>query len=432
MNNQNQLELFIFDVGQGDHTLFRLPNRKYAIIDSHYDKTINYPREPPGLTYLKNRKAKGETVEIAFIHISHYHEDHIKGFDEWVKWIRCEDIPVDKLWLPGTTEPKEMEFSFRNLLEDKAIKVQVYNEKNTTNSRKLEKLIAKKNKYPFYLFEYFKETKTQIEYLNSGSKKSRYFVDDNDDTLTVDCFSPDSATMRAFFDLAPLDMLKAIICNRGVKKGIFEQNQVSIVLQFQFETFRLLFGGDAAIAQVETFLTALTPVIKKNLNINFESDFIKVFHHGAASSTSELMMRDFIKSKGATSLAISAKESKYGRPKKSDGHPRIETLEIIDNVAQQKQKANPRKKVKAEIYATNRSELDPPKTQYIKETAATFSLGFRNRPTGKHANSVNTNASFIPGEVLHATPPSMPNKLGYHFSFNPTKQTVSVKQLVTR
>ena len=90
------LEIFLFNVGQGDHILLKFPGQEYGIIDFHFDLELNIV-EPPSLSYfreLKNSLSKDdfEKISISFICMSHTDSDHIKGVSEVVDWFNTENI----------------------------------------------------------------------------------------------------------------------------------------------------------------------------------------------------------------------------------------------------------------------------------------------------------------------------------------------------
>jgi hypothetical protein len=60
------LTVYVFNVGQGDHLLLKLPNGTYGLIDFHYDKGINVVEEPPALTFLKQQHKPETPVVLSF------------------------------------------------------------------------------------------------------------------------------------------------------------------------------------------------------------------------------------------------------------------------------------------------------------------------------------------------------------------------------
>src|SRR5690242_1735224 len=65
------LTVFLFNVGQGDHILLKLPNGEYGIIDSYYETRLGL-KEPPALTLLDSLMTKDSKKPIiSFICISH-------------------------------------------------------------------------------------------------------------------------------------------------------------------------------------------------------------------------------------------------------------------------------------------------------------------------------------------------------------------------
>jgi len=104
----NNIKIYVFNVGQGDHILLEFPDNKFGIIDVFHDSDINCPNEPPALTYLKQKKQNNPEfeIEIAFIHISHYHLDHVLGLEKILYWTLINRVPVYELWLPAAPSNK--------------------------------------------------------------------------------------------------------------------------------------------------------------------------------------------------------------------------------------------------------------------------------------------------------------------------------------
>ena len=51
-DKENNLQVYLFNVGQGDHIMLKFPNNEYGIIDFFYDASQNII-EPPALSYFK-------------------------------------------------------------------------------------------------------------------------------------------------------------------------------------------------------------------------------------------------------------------------------------------------------------------------------------------------------------------------------------------
>lgn len=111
------LTIRIFDVGHGDSILIEFPDGKHiGIIDCHvhqhshrgcgakfWDKS-----EAKVLTYLRTRLKNGEDFRVAFVCLSHFHDDHYLGFGRLIKELQNWDVVINKLWDPGKSIRKSI------------------------------------------------------------------------------------------------------------------------------------------------------------------------------------------------------------------------------------------------------------------------------------------------------------------------------------
>jgi hypothetical protein len=114
----NKLEIFLFNVGQGDHILLKFPGLEYGIIDFFYDSSIENV-EPPCLSYFKQLKntlqeSDFEKVTISFFCISHTDKDHVKGISETIEWFHNNKVFIKEFWLSAARD----EFQFNNYLKE--------------------------------------------------------------------------------------------------------------------------------------------------------------------------------------------------------------------------------------------------------------------------------------------------------------------------
>ncbi|MEO1384683.1 MAG: hypothetical protein AAFV78_15780, partial [Bacteroidota bacterium] len=100
----NKLRIIVFNVGNGDHILVQLPDKRFGIIDCFkgYNSSKHHnPRfeELPALTYLKAYRENNPDTSLAFLHISHPDADHIKGFGELWDQLRALKLLPEYLWV---------------------------------------------------------------------------------------------------------------------------------------------------------------------------------------------------------------------------------------------------------------------------------------------------------------------------------------------
>lgn len=102
-----QLRYYALDVGQGDCSLFVLPDGRNVVFDagprSNAKKTVNY---------LKSCGVRKIDLLVA----SHPHEDHIGGMKELLS-----KIPVKQIWDSGYNHGSKVQRDFYQMIKDKKI-----------------------------------------------------------------------------------------------------------------------------------------------------------------------------------------------------------------------------------------------------------------------------------------------------------------------
>lgn len=120
MNDDNRekdpcLTIRVFDVGHGDSILIEFPDGKHVgIVDCHVHSHSHRgcgaefwdESEAKVLTYLKSRLKSGEDLKVAFVCLSHFHDDHYLGFGQLIKELQNMDVVIDRLWDPGKSVRK--------------------------------------------------------------------------------------------------------------------------------------------------------------------------------------------------------------------------------------------------------------------------------------------------------------------------------------
>lgn len=341
-----KLQVFLFNVGQGDHILIKFPTGEYGIIDFYYDAANKIP-EPPALSYFKVLKKEltpeeFENITISFFCISHTDKDHIKGVCETIKWFYDNNIFIQDFWLGAARD----ETQFFLFLKDKlpALMESMELEERLRFYHQMEQLKTGIGSF----FEYFEKWKRKEfrspRYAVEETGRGEYLVE------IRPLNRPSGHTGTKAFNLGPLgthidsyinnmtfELVKNIL---GVDEGENEvdKNLVSHILRIQFGENNLLFGGDTHKEIWEDCLRAYQSSLGNFVQTfgPFDARFIKVSHHGSRNSSSPEIWQKIITDNGEAMLGISAGQHKKYR------HPHSETIEHIQST----------KKISS-IFATN-------------------------------------------------------------------------------
>lgn len=316
----NELEVFVFNVGQGDNILIKFSTGTYGLIDFYFDSDQT---EPPSLTYLKN--LKGDII-IEFLHVTHYHQDHTKGLDRVFSWINEKKgiVQLKYIWLPGMIPPEK----FKKML-DKIRFVQSNASKVAKEGKSAEvNDVCFKFKYLDIVIEKFTNTGSIIYMLGCQP----YPVNNK---YTVLCIAPSAIKINMVLTTYFSHMEK-IFMSIFKKKMSIDENSLSTILFLNYitsESTRLMlaFGGDATKSD---WLKAIEDFnIKKpafnNAWQELHSSFIKVSHHGSSYSSDSRIWHSLIEplKDEEIQLFISAGNQE---------HPHDETLEHIKAAAESK------------------------------------------------------------------------------------------------
>lgn len=431
------LQVYVFNVGQGDHLLIKLPDGSYGIIDTYYDRKYNPHNEPPGLTYLKKQKAAGEKIRLRFFHLSHFHKDHLKGLKQWTDWIQTNNIQLDYLLLPGTGGTKDFTSMFLSILADSAVMDSVL----TTSPELFHTMETFHRNYgasPLHALDGFKKSLKKIALDNKKKKKkpknkecittylnaiNRVFLYYNIPVpLKTFCIVPLSDAIIDFAEQGRKNIIKSFFEKKKLK-GDRNKNDISTVLLMRYGDQVLTFGGDAEIYNLEKSIDSLTPVIKEAIGGDFKSHFIKLFHHGGSQSSSPKIWEAFLADNSQIHIAISA-----GINKKYN-HPHAST---ITDIKKQAKKVNS----EAHIYATNRDHLK--KRGNIKLTPVTDSRVIFNGPSSKKTKKNTKKSSFLDNVPIKQSAKTKARNranstinhfLGYCFEFGKSVGDVRVVEL---
>jgi hypothetical protein len=311
------IEIFVFNVGHGDNLLIKFSTGTWGLIDFFYD---GYQVEPPSLAFLK--KLKG-SIEIEFLHISHYHHDHTKGLEDVFKWIDDEKgrVKLKKLWLPGMIPTEK----FHKLFNKVRFKKENLSEAKKNKKGEEVKLIAFKFKYLDVVIKKYSRNNS-IEYLVSCKP---YMVNNN---YVAFCISPSCNIVNNILILYSKHCEE--LHQSVVKEAPFiDQNSLSTILFFSClddgcKTTRFAFGGDATR---QGWLNGMAEFSSKRIVFSEEmqdlySFFIKVSHHGSIHSSDVRVWSSLMDNHASEVIQFFISAG-------SDDHPHEETLLHIQHAA---------------------------------------------------------------------------------------------------
>jgi beta-lactamase superfamily II metal-dependent hydrolase len=300
-----KLTVYLFNVGQGDNILLRLPNGEYGIIDCHYDAPNLNQTEPPALTYLKKVRRRlnpATPLVLSFICISHPDTDHVMGVSDLLNWIKNKEnkARLKNLWLFPGEILEQLISGYREYVKTAA------EGDNTIRASKVSKQLQAVFKF---------RNADNIEPLQDIRK----LADDIGDGIKVVNLAPLGKHVKKFNKQAQRAFIRFVA--EGKKHQSAQQNLISSILMFIYGHHRLLFGGDAGS---DVWLDSLKKYGSNKHHKEFgplSGNFVKASHHGSKYS-STLEMWSSILSPSAH-IGISAGRNKKFR------HPNRETLKQI-------------------------------------------------------------------------------------------------------
>lgn len=355
------LEVYLFNVGAGDHLVLKLPNESFGIFDFHYQKKISV-NEPPILTYLKALKRKNEKqfrkLIIAFICLSHYDLDHILGLDKFLKFVNKNKLQVKNIWLAGSTNKDELK---KLLIESinkqhKKIEKSILSSPNPADFK--EKLIELENLVKDYNQKFLELEKFIEQWKSINNRKVDYAICKKElngnigSNFKAFCLAPHDDHIKDYTDNRVKKIFRNII-ERSENSVKIDGNIISSIIYLTNSKLTLSFGGDAHKDVWNECMNEWKAANYVDKPIN--ADFIKVSHHGSKKSSSSNIWKHLIKDKENVTFAISA-GTKYG-------HPSSKTIKHIRNTCNDLN-------VSYSIYSTNIcqdciNQVEKPKTNQV-------------------------------------------------------------------
>lgn len=329
-NESQKMEVFVFNVGQGDHIMLKFPGFKYGIIDFFYDGNENIV-EPPCLSYFKELKhvlnaEEFKKIAIAFFCISHTDKDHIKGVSETMQWLCDNGVTIEDVWLSAARDEAEMTNFLRKKIPD-LIKKKFNSTEKWDYASAIRLLESKLSVF----FDYFFKWKSNLV-ANGVHKRGEYLADIKSlRKPTPDCHAinvgPLTTQLEDYLKAVDIEVAKKLL---GIvdKDNQVDKNHISHILNIKFGTSSLLFGGDTHRDIWEACLDRYHDRSYDYLDLHGElkSQFIKVSHHGSRNSTSKIVWQQIIAEDREVFLSISAGTHK------GYGHPHAETISDIRSV----------------------------------------------------------------------------------------------------
>lgn len=318
------LQVFLFNVGHGDHILIRFPDGKYGVIDFHYALNLNMT-EPPALTYFKMQYDAGIKPHLAFICFSHADMDHLHGSEKLLEWIEINDIKVDDLLLFGGNDFDVIIDMFKDILQKYLLTL-----KDDIADECWVRFFEYANRLDVinkFRVKWKKKTNNVVKYVNNiqiDLLAKKHFRIDSLAPLGEQIFDYDTSNISQIFKkllegLYPLQSDKKA-SKKKIKSSV-KRNNISSVLLLKFEKYKLIFGGDA---EIETWNECLKELKDKELDC--EANFIKASHHGSSGSSSIELWNEITSSVSPVHIGISAGKN----------FPDLETLLHIKKVKNNK------------------------------------------------------------------------------------------------
>ena len=325
------LTIYVFNVGSGDHILLEFPNGQFGIIDFFWQNNMGMI-EPPAFSFLeKLRKIDPDRkISLAFIHISHPDRDHMLGLQEFWQWAKSKNIPLDYFWWFGGASSATLLNSINNIiLEFKEQNIQF----NTEDEEEQKQINTQQE-----LFHWLKT----VRHIHEKSKPGIINHEEIENIRTVTnklagnvkafCYGPLQHEIKSFHDKVVSKKLVHTLL-KGSKKGP-NNNLVSSIVKIVYDSFHLLFGGDA---HLNSWKESITKFDREGLSENMpdvSSHWIKASHHGSKNSSSVELWERLLKTDDPEDdvkermIAISAGMQHE--------HPDIETIKDVEAAAMDK------------------------------------------------------------------------------------------------
>lgn len=334
----------MFNVGQGDNILIEFKDNSAAVIDFYFDESLGH-LTVPALAYVR---AVGIN-KIRFVHLSHYDFDHLKGLPDFLSGCASSGIVVDRIILPGMPDQTSFESRFKSALKKEFGRiVRVDSGQEGVDDVFIAEYISKLREYNSILdkvevslkkMRLTKEYAVGIQDLRKKGDDCRLIVFLPSPGKVTSVFGRFNAYVARLIGTAAYKSQGVAVAERN--PAYVNKNEISTCLKLQVHGKKLqsaLFTGDCLKPDLERMLHEFSG---KGVYDDFGpigSGFVKCSHHGAKSSSSELIWEHFLEDSRQMRVAISAGLERYPDP---------ETLKHIEHGAKSKSGT-------LEVYSTNK------------------------------------------------------------------------------
>lgn len=301
-----KLKVIVFNVGQGDHILIEFPNGNFGLVDFYFCDQVNWPSDLPVITYLESNYPHLSKYTFEFVHLTHYHLDHILGLPYFLLWAKSKAI-VKEFWWPGAPAKEE-----------------IIKELNTHFSRYIKVPRNRKKSDILVQVEAAKSTISNLHKQLPSNAKAKYIASHhvlaNISSIEVRCLSPGLDKIIDFFKRSTTFIVESMINKKGVIAPMKEDmNKISTILSLNYNnSLRLFLGGDAPLSNIRNAIRD-----SEKVKYPIGNHFIKVSHHGSKKSSSRSIWRSIATMNERVDIAISAGS------KNIYGHPDQETMDHI-------------------------------------------------------------------------------------------------------
>ncbi|MBU0514535.1 MAG: hypothetical protein KJ621_07150 [Proteobacteria bacterium] len=255
------MEIVVFGPGYGESVLLHIPGVGWGVIDSCIVKD-GQKKVVPALEYLAELYGDNPP-ELAFIILTHPHEDHYAGMDKMITEhpggvrLICR---YNGLGLPELCKLLVAE-NMSNRIESSPGLLRVF--------RAMDEAANKDNVAERYLAE-------MTEVISSSEIQLPGFTDV---TVRMVALCPSSRSMTDWFA-----QITSLFPARGeIQKSISPRlhNQISAALYLQFGQVHVVFGGDVEIGNDSR--TGWQGVMNAPGRPDLEANYVKVAHHGSVT-----------------------------------------------------------------------------------------------------------------------------------------------------
>jgi len=285
------LKVYLFNVGQGDNLLLELPNGEFGLLDFYYDEKLRLA-EPPSLTYL--RHLHPHKPVISFVCISHPDRDHIRGVDNFYRWVEWNNIKVRRVFLFSGWDFAEMKsqvhLAIKSALPHVAIKERV--DRFAQQLDAISALAAR--------------SETPVEYVQDIRPLAKIGR-----MVEVMSIGPLGSHTRRFNARSLRHFCAYLLTGRTRRPP--GRNDVSGLLLIRYLSHNLLFGGDAGERVWSECLKHFDELKLRETYGTCKASFVKASHHGAESSSSVALWRRILGEKYR--VGVSAGRTHYGHPR---------------------------------------------------------------------------------------------------------------------